>query len=56
MRQIELVTYPECLELRNHCEGKPGINQGLIRGMILSFPAALIVWGGILYAATRLIH
>ena len=36
--------------------GKPGLSSGFINAIILCLPVSLVIWTGIIYAATRLVR
>jgi hypothetical protein len=35
---------------------KPGLSRGMLNALLLCFPVSSIIWAGIIYAASKLVH
>ena len=56
MERSALTACKHCWAFGEDCCCKPGLTHDFMRALLLCFPLASIVWGGIFYAASRLVR
>jgi len=56
MSKNSLAIAPEWIVLYGEYKRKPGLSRGFLNALMLCFPVSSIIWAGIIYLATRLVH